>query len=450
MLKTSVLPERISVSGRALLLTDFVCLMGPAILFNVHVVSVFFATCFAIWLFSFGDLYRPRLQAVLLDQVPSLLGRLIAAGGITALLLNFRYGKLHLEPFERAFVAGSVALLFGRAATFAVVRSGRRSGRLSHRTAIIGSGPLAVRIATSIGDGSRYGLELAGYFDQPHPPEDSLLGVTYLGDLTNLRTKLSDAGVRVVVATDGQFTSAELGAEFRSSDWNDIVVLVVPRYYQSSSQPFQCDMIGAVPLMRITPNPHHRVSMMIKRAFDVVVSALAIVVLSPLLALIALAIKAEGTGPVLFRQERVGHDGVRFQIVKFRTMTPRSDHEAATTWSIADDARVTKIGRLLRKTSLDELPQLWTILKGDMTIVGPRPERPHFAEQFAKEQENYIYRLRVPAGLTGLSQVNGLRGDTSIAERADFDNYYIENWSLWLDFKIILRTFSQVLFARGE
>ena len=130
-------------------------------------------------------------------------------------------------------------------------------------------------------------------------------------------------------------------------------------------------------------------------------------------------------------------------------MTPADETESATQWSIADDERVTRIGRLLRKTSLDELPQIWTILRGDMTIVGPRPERPHFAERFARQQPDYIFRLRVPAGLTGLAQVNGLRGDTSISERADFDNYYIENWSLWLDAKIIVRTITQVLLGRG-
>ena len=444
-----LLPERISVSGRALLLTDFITLMFPSVAFHVHVLSTFCAAIIAVWLFSLGDLYRPRLQAILLDQIPALLGRLLAAGGVTALVLNFRFGSLRLEPFGRAFLAGSVLLLLARAVTFAIVRANRRSGRLRLPTAIVGSGELAARVAASIGDGSLYGLQLVGYVDQ-QPAPAQMGDVPFLGDISNLREKVDARGIRVLVAAIGSFTSEQLSIEFRSSNWNDIVVFVVPRYYQSSPQDRNCDMIGAVPLMRVTPNPHRPVSMFVKRVFDIVVSSLSLLVLSPLFALIAFAVRTDGHGPVLFRQQRVGHDGELFEIVKFRTMMPRNIEESDTTWSIAEDKRVTRIGKILRKSSLDELPQLWTILKGDMTIVGPRPERPHFAKQFAKEQQTYIFRQRVPAGLTGLSQVNGLRGNTSVAERADFDNFYIENWSLWLDFKIILRTFAQVLFARGE
>ena len=131
-------------------------------------------------------------------------------------------------------------------------------------------------------------------------------------------------------------------------------------------------------------------------------------------------------------------------------MTPATETEGQTQWTIKDDDRVTKVGRFLRRTSIDELPQLWSILKGDMTIVGPRPERPYFVEQFTRSEPNYVFRHRMPSGLTGLAQVNGLRGDTSIADRADYDNFYIENWSFWLDMKIIFRTFSEVLWGRGE
>jgi lipopolysaccharide/colanic/teichoic acid biosynthesis glycosyltransferase len=157
------------------------------------------------------------------------------------------------------------------------------------------------------------------------------------------------------------------------------------------------------------------------------------------------------TGPgVIFRQQRVGQDGKVFECLKFRSMRPDSNDEAATRWSIARDDRVGPIGRFLRRTSLDELPQLWNIIRGDMTMVGPRPERPHFVDQFSAQHHRYADRHRMRAGLTGLAQVSGLRGNTSIAERARYDNYYIENWSLWLDAKIMLRTFAEVLLARGR
>jgi lipopolysaccharide/colanic/teichoic acid biosynthesis glycosyltransferase len=153
---------------------------------------------------------------------------------------------------------------------------------------------------------------------------------------------------------------------------------------------------------------------------------------------------------VIFRQPRVGRDGIVFDCLKLRTMRPADSLEAATSWSIAQDARVGPVGRFLRRTSLDELPQLWNIVRGDMTLVGPRPERPYFVSRFSQEFHRYDHRHRVQAGLTGLAQVSGLRGDTSIADRARFDNYYIENWSLWLDVKILLRTVGEVIFARGR
>ncbi|MEO6715432.1 MAG: sugar transferase, partial [Mycobacteriales bacterium] len=157
------------------------------------------------------------------------------------------------------------------------------------------------------------------------------------------------------------------------------------------------------------------------------------------------------TGPgVLFRQTRVGVDGRAFELLKFRSMKPSSETESQTRWNIGTDARVGRVGRFLRRSSLDELPQLWNILRGDMTLVGPRPERPHFVAQFTESHPRYTARHRVPAGLTGWAQVHGLRGDTSIEDRARFDNFYIENWSLWLDIKIIFWTVSQMLRGDGR
>jgi lipopolysaccharide/colanic/teichoic acid biosynthesis glycosyltransferase len=153
---------------------------------------------------------------------------------------------------------------------------------------------------------------------------------------------------------------------------------------------------------------------------------------------------------VLFKQLRVGIDGRGFELLKFRSMKPATDLESETKWNIGDDERVGRVGRFLRRSSLDELPQLWNILRGDMTLVGPRPERPHFVAQFTESHPRYTARHRVPAGLTGWAQVHGLRGDTSIEDRARFDNFYIENWSLWLDVKIIFWTVAQIVRGTGR
>ena len=189
---------------------------------------------------------------------------------------------------------------------------------------------------------------------------------------------------------------------------------------------------------------------MAKRAFDVVASLLAVVALSPVLAAIALAVRWEGGRGVIFRQIRVGQDGREFEVFKFRSMRPADPGESDVQWSIANDSRVGKVGRFIRRTSLDELPQLFNILRGEMTFVGPRPERPHFVARFGADIPQYEHRHRVPVGLTGLAQVSGLRGDTSIDDRARFDNFYIENWSLWLDVKVILRTVRHVLGPSGS
>ncbi|MBB1255997.1 sugar transferase, partial [Streptomyces alkaliterrae] len=177
-----------------------------------------------------------------------------------------------------------------------------------------------------------------------------------------------------------------------------------------------------------------------KRALDVAAASLALLLTAPVLLACALAVRlADGPG-ILFRQERVGQGGRSFTLLKFRTLRPADALESATLWSVADDQRMSPVGRWLRRTSLDELPQLWNVLRGDMSLVGPRPERPYFVRQFSQRYSGYAERHRMPAGITGLAQVHGLRGDTSIEERARFDNLYIDTWSLWQDVRILLRT----------
>jgi exopolysaccharide biosynthesis polyprenyl glycosylphosphotransferase len=204
-----------------------------------------------------------------------------------------------------------------------------------------------------------------------------------------------------------------------------------------------------MPLVRLRRAPFRTRAWTAKRVSDVLISAIVLVVIAPVLLLCALLSRWE-TGCVLFRQTRVGLDGEPFTLLKFCSLRPAEDAEAATRWNIGDDARVGPIGRILRRTSLDELPQLWNVLRGDMSLVGPRPERPHFVDEFNQQFPWYMARHRVPVGLTGWAQVHGLRGDTSIADRTHFDNFYIENWSLWGDIKILFRTVGQVLRGSGR
>lgn len=182
-------------------------------------------------------------------------------------------------------------------------------------------------------------------------------------------------------------------------------------------------------------------NMLTKRLMDIVGSLVGIVLTSPIMLICAIAVKATSRGPVVFKQERVGLHGKHFSMYKFRSMEQQKPSEEQKAWTVKNDPRVTNVGKIMRKTSLDELPQLFNILKGDMSLVGPRPERPLFVDKFKEEIPRYMVKHQVRPGLTGWAQVNGYRGDTSIRKRIEYDLYYIENWTVWLDVKIIFMTF---------
>jgi exopolysaccharide biosynthesis polyprenyl glycosylphosphotransferase len=177
-----------------------------------------------------------------------------------------------------------------------------------------------------------------------------------------------------------------------------------------------------------------------KQIFDLLFSSIALVVASPLMAICAIAIKISSPGPIIFKQNRVGLNGQLFEMYKFRTMKAALPSESDVRWTTVNDPRRTVVGAILRKTSLDELPQFFNVLRGDMSVVGPRPERPHFAKKYAVEFSRYSSRHRLKVGITGWAQVNGLRGDTSIRKRIRYDLYYMSNWSFWFDLQIIAQT----------
>jgi exopolysaccharide biosynthesis polyprenyl glycosylphosphotransferase len=321
---------------------------------------------------------------------------------------------------------------------------------------VIGGGEVSREVATLLARYPRYGLAVAGHVDSTGPGRPTVVTdgpagpLPYLGSLDDLDDLVRAHGVDVLLVGDGAFREEDLLDRVRTPATEHCDLLVVPRLHAFATAAGNADHIGSLPVMRIRTPALAGPARRLKRAFDVVVSALLLTVLSPVLLACAVAVRREGGPGILFRQERIGRDGRRFECLKFRSMRPASETESATQWTVVRDPRIGPVGRVLRATSLDELPQLWNILRGEMTIVGPRPERPHFVERFSAEHPRYGHRHRVPAGLTGLAQVSGLRGDTPISDRARFDNYYIENWSLWLDAKVLLRTVAEVVLARGR
>jgi exopolysaccharide biosynthesis polyprenyl glycosylphosphotransferase len=345
--------------------------------------------------------------------------------------------------------AGAVLLGLGAGRTLlrVVALLLRRRGVWLERTIVVGAGPVAQQLTESLLRRRDFGLEPIGFVDDivdaPGP-------LPLVGSPNDLRQALSEHGATTLLLAFGPVKDPELVHRVRTAVGSDPVrVLAIPRFFELGiARSAEHDSLWGYPLVELSPPPHHRPTWRMKRVVDIVAAATFLVLLAPLYGLIALAVKLSGPGPVIFRQERVSLQGEPIEVMKFRTMAPNSDSDVR--WSVDDDDRVTRVGRILRPTHLDELPQLLNVLRGDMSLVGPRPERPHFVHQFNQEIHDYQHRHRVPAGLTGLAQVNGLWGDTSIRDRSRLDNRYIEDWSLLSDLRILGRTLGTLAGSRND
>jgi len=383
--------------------------------------------------------YRPRICLQVLPEVPTLVTRL----ALPALLcLPFALGGLE-QAVLLQILATVPALCTVRATAYRAIRMARRKGMLRETTLIVGTGPVALELARLMRERPEYGLEPIGFLDGP--PADGGLPLPYLGPVSHLESVLRKFDVHRVVVAFGRVREADWVSIMRTAVVNDVEIHVVPRFFDigmTSTGP-GTDQIWGVPLCRVRRSVLHSAAWRAKRVFDVVLAGLALLVSAPLLGLISVAVRLSSPGSILFRQRRIGQDGREFDLLKFRSM--RTDHDGVTSWAATAEHQ-TAVGGWLRRTSLDELPQLWNVIRGDMSLVGPRPERPVFAERFSADIAGYRDRHRLPVGLTGWAQIHDLRGDdTSLTERARFDNFYIEGWSLWLDIVILLRTVGAVV-----
>jgi len=401
-----------------------------------------------------GGLYRHRLTLSALDEFPALAGRAVVATAFAVTLSGCLHGwpdcgpatPLRLLTLLAAFLLVSAC---GRAFTYHLLRQARR--RRPSPALVLGAGHLGQRVAAALTERREYGLRPVGYLD-PDPvllAADAKLPV--LGGREVLEREIRRHRVHHVVATEGAADEAETAAALREAARLGCQIWLVPalREYGSVAGPAR-DHLWGYPCLQLGRPAMRRHGWAVKRALDISAAGLGLIALAPVLAACAVAVRFD-TGPgVLFRQQRTGLDGRVFTVLKFRTLRPSNEHESATRWNISQDHRMGAVGRLLRRSSLDELPQLWNVLRGDMSLVGPRPERPYFVMRFGQAYPEYADRHRVPVGLTGLAQVNGLRGDTSIEDRARFDNRYIESWGLWQDVKLLLRTAALMLHPDGS
>jgi exopolysaccharide biosynthesis polyprenyl glycosylphosphotransferase len=310
----------------------------------------------------------------------------------------------------------------------------------------VGSGGSGGDLVRTMLQHPEFGLVPVGFVAAGPEPAPADLPVELVGD--GLAKAISRLGAgTVVLAHSGDRDSSVVDAAVTAHRLG-CVTLVLPRLFALCPDGPGVDRLRSYPLVRLAGAPTRRPSWWVKRAVETALAAAALAVCAPVVALCALAVLVESGRPVIFRQVRVGMDGRTFLLYKVRSVRPDAVDDSQTRWSVAGDSRVGPVGRFLRRSSLDELPQLWNVVRGDMALIGPRPERPVFVSEFSAVHDLYWARHRVPTGLTGLAQVHGLRGDTSIADRARYDNYYIANWSLWLDFKIIILTVGELLCRR--
>lgn len=342
----------------------------------------------------------------------------------------------------RTTVLAMSCIVIGRVITFAALRAARRRGRLD-ALVVVGTGATATEIFKTLASHPEYGVAPCGFVG-PETKVSSPLPGPLLAPLPELSVIL-DAGYfrRVVVDPDGM-SAADLDLIVNVAATSRAEIHIASRGAESfTTAAGGLDHARCHPLMWVPRRWSRPEQLLWKRLGDLAVSVSAIVVLAPSLLLIAAAVRLSSRGPILFRQERLGQHGQPISVLKFRSM--RVNEDSDVTWSVRADDRITPIGRFLRATSLDELPQLFCIAQGEMSLVGARPERPFFVRRFERLHHRYPERHRLRVGLTGLSQIHHLRGDTSIAERTRFDNFYIDHWSMWSDAVVLVRTLSAVV-----
>ncbi len=406
-----------------------------------------------IWAFVFKrfGLYRPMRGVRRIREI----WLLVNANALSILLfiaITYLYREKSVPYSRLVFVYfGIMATLFTilqRSLLRGLLREVRRRGHNLRYLLIIGAGKVAGDLATRVRMHHELGIQLLGCLSRDGVERKGPKGVPVVGAYTDLREKLRTHDIDQVLMAlpleDNQYLP-----ELMEALKNSLVdVKIVPDVYQFVSLGGTIEEFEGLPVIGLQNSPLEGINLLAKRVFDMFIGCFCLVLLALPMAIIALLVKLTSPGPIFYRQKRVSFDGSAFSILKFRTMLVDSERDGPQ-WSTSGDTRVTSLGRFLRTWSLDELPQLFNVLRGDMSLVGPRPERPVFIEEFRKHIPRYMLRHKVPAGMTGWAQVHGWRGDTSIDKRIEYDLFYIENWSLLLDLKIVFMTLLQGLRDRN-
>jgi exopolysaccharide biosynthesis polyprenyl glycosylphosphotransferase len=417
---------------------------------NVYIYGSLFII--AVWLVVFKSrgMYGSRRNADPGDELASVV-KLVTFGMLLVVSAAFFYRAFSYSRVVVGLLWGSsiISVFTARMLLFGVERMLYRSGRELRNAVIVGTNETAGQIFQRYHRHPLLGYRLVGYFGDAAVTGGPLLSAEYLGAVSTVPETLVGRDIELAfIALDrGQYP--QIYSLMQECEGITCEFLLVPDILHLLTGGLWVKEIEGMPFIRMKGTPMSTWGRILKRSFDLSVASLLLVVSSPLFAIVALVIKLDSRGPVFYRQERVGIDGEKFFMIKFRSMNMSAEAETGPVWAKDHDPRRTKSGSFLRKSSIDELPQLINVVKGEMSLVGPRPERPYFVEQFKHNVSKYRDRHRMKTGMTGWAQVNGLRGNTSLQERINYDVYYIENWSLGFDLRILLRTIRALVSTKN-
>jgi Undecaprenyl-phosphate glucose phosphotransferase len=403
-----------------------------------------------VWSVSFRafGLYRPRRIGSHLSEAvdiakASTMGVLVLVAVMTFFFRGYDYSRVVIVYFGLLSIA---VVWFSRAAFREGLRFARRHGYNQRFAVVVGDGELAATVVQRLQDRRDVGIQVLGVVGDD---KDDTGGARRLGGYADLRAVLDAHTVDHVILALAHEDYGRLAGLLDAVGDEPVTIHVVPDLLRFASLRGGIEQFEGMPFIHLRESPLYGWNRLAKRVFDFVFSAVVLAGIWPALLLLAAAIKLSSRGPVFYRQQRMGLDGRRFEMLKFRTMDADAEARTGPVWARPSDQRRTSFGAFLRRLSLDELPQFINVIRGEMSVVGPRPERPVFVEKFRQTVPGYMLRHKVKAGITGWAQVNGLRGNTSLEKRIQYDIEYIERWSVWLDVKIIAMTVVRVLVDRN-
>lgn len=394
-------------------------------------------------IYAFFGLYTPKRYQRGTKELVNLLKANLLGLGISAFIITvFQIQNFPRSLYLLFYLFNFIFGLISRYIIRKILKDNRKKGRNIKHTVFVGFSTSAAAYIDRIKANPHWGLKVHGIFDDTISKNFEYRGIKRIGTLSDLADYLENTSLDEVAITLNLDEYNKLEKIVAICEKSGVHTKFVPDYYNFiSTNPYTEDLDG-LPVINIRNVPlTNTLNRMIKRLIDIIGSIVALILFSPIMLVVAILVKKSSPGPILFAQERIGLGNKPFKMYKFRSMGVQDPKKEAKQWTTKNDARVTPIGKIIRKTSLDELPQFWNVLRGDMSLIGPRPERPLFVEKFKEEIPRYMIKHQVRPGITGWAQVNGFRGDTSIRGRIEHDLYYIENWSLGLDIKILFLTF---------